>query len=133
MNRVYFNNEVDLCVNPKTMNYLETITQISKHNHINLKEAVKKYYDLTGVPSEHYYNFIMTKDDLLPFGCHVKLTANMDVLSEWGIPLELVNCTLTIGAINVIADEHDETMVSYRIIERPYLEFSRDTLVKLKE
>ena len=133
MNRAYFNNEVDLCVNPKTMNYLEIITQISKHNRISLKEAVKKYYDLTSVPSEHHYNVIMTKDDLLPFGCHVKLTANMDVLSEWGIPLELVNCTLTIGAINVIEDESDEPIVCYRIIERPYLEFARDTLVRLKE
>lgn len=133
MNRTYFNHEVDLSVTPKTMNHLEIITKIAEHNHISLKEAFKKYYDLIGVPSEQYYKSVMNKDDLLPFGCHVKLTTDMDILSEWGIPLELIDRTLTIGAVDVIEDEHGDITVCYRIAERPYLVFPRSAFIKSKE
>jgi hypothetical protein len=131
MNRAYFNNEVDLSVDPKSMNYLEIVTKIAEHKHITLTDAVKKYYDLTGVPSN--YDLIMNEDDLLPFGCYVKLTTDVDILAKWGIPLELSNHTLTIGAINICTNEYDNPIICYRIFERPYLEFARDTLVRLKE
>ena len=60
------------------MGYWEIITAISKKNSIDLKEAVKKYNSLTGIPEKESYNSIrkmLIFLNFIYFWCNYKIQA----------------------------------------------------------
>lgn len=119
----------NLITTPKPMNYLETITQIARHNNITLKESVKLYYDITGIPSKEYYKAIKDKNDLLPYGTVIKITSDPDILGYWGIPLEFMEKSAIIDAINIVK-ESDGMEIYYCLKGNDYLFFGRPTIME---
>lgn len=114
---------------PKPMNYLETITSIANHNKITLKDAITKYYDLTGIPSKEIYEVIMKEDEIIPYGLQVKISNNADILDYWGIPLELSGKDTKVVGIDIKSDPSG-IIVYYHLQTNNYLYFGLPTLVK---
>lgn len=90
---------------PVSMGYLEIITTISKYNQITLKEAIRKYYSLTNIPSKEYYETIIQERNLFFHKCPVEITSDTDVLDTLSVPHEYAGIRTYVTDIDISMDK----------------------------
>lgn len=117
--------------NPKPMNYWKIITTIANYNNVDLKEAVKKYYNLTGIPNKKCYEAIINLDVLLPC-CKVEVTNNTDILDSLNIPHRFAGLKSYIIDIDITVEKTGEFSIAYLLSDGRDFFFSSKMLRRLE-
>lgn len=120
----------EIKTNPEPMNYWETINTIANYNNIDLEEAIKKYYNLTGIPSKECCEIIIHEKKLFPYNCPVEITTDAKVLDILNIPLQYAGLSTFVIAID-IETENDNKGVYYLLKDCSDLYFLPQMLRKM--
>lgn len=93
--------------NPPEMGYWEIIAEISSHNNISIKEAVKKYHELSGIPSNDFLEVLLNANekDLIPYNSEVKICDDTEKLLAYGIQPDCAEFKTCI--IDIVIDSKD--------------------------
>lgn len=115
-------------ISPKAMSYWQIISVIAKHNNIDIKEAIKRYYNLTGVPKKDEYEALMTCNNLLPC-CVVKVIQNLTILEKISVPYSEAGLKSEITDIDI--DLSSKYPVAYLLKDSEFY-FLNEMLIPLK-
>ncbi len=91
------------------MDYWEIIAEISSHKNISTKEAVKQYYELSGIPSNDFLEVLLNANekDLIPYNSKVKICDDTKKLLAYGIQPDSAGFKTCIT--DIVIDNEDNT------------------------
>ena len=91
------------------MGYWEIIAKISSQKNISVKEAVRKYHELSGIPSNDILDVLLNANekDLIPFNSEVEICNDTEKLLSYGIQPDCAG--LRTYVINIVIDDEDNT------------------------
>ncbi len=91
------------------MSYWEISAEISSHKNISVKEAIRKYHELSGIPSNDILDVLLNANekDLIPFNSEVMICNDTKKLLSYGIQPDCAG--LRTYVINIVIDDEDNT------------------------